>query len=193
MTKAIEHLSYINIQDEYGTPKEVFEKACKKYNIHPTIDICGSEKNHVLENYYNKKQNCFTKEINEDFFMNAPYSEIAKFMGFAFAQHRNHNVSVLILAYSKTDTKWWHNYVEPYAEIHFIKGRIRFNDADGNPTVNRKISSKKFGHKQSAPYPSCWIIFRKTSVICESCDKNPLFDNQITCTKCHEKLKVGTL
>ena len=193
MNNSLNHLSHINIQDEYGTPKEVFKEACKKYNIHPTIDICASEKNHVLENYCDKKLNCFTREFNEDFFMNAPYSKIAKFMVFAFAQHRNHNVSVLILAYSKTDTKWWHNYVEPYAEVHFIKGRLRFNDQDGNPTVNRKISSKTFGKKQSAPYPSCWIIFRKTDKICKSCDKNPLFDNQITCTECHENLKVEEL
>ena len=85
--------------------------------------------------------------------MNPPYSEIGKFMRFAREQHEKHNVDVLILAYAKVDTKWWHDYVEGRSEIHNIKGRIRFNCKHGYPKDN------------VAPYPSCWIIWRKTWIL----------------------------
>lgn len=43
---------------------------------------------------------------------------------------------------SRTDTKWWHEYVMKAKEIRFIKGRLKFS-----------------GHKNSAPFPSCIVIF----------------------------------
>ena len=147
--RAVNHLGIINIQDEYGTPSKLFEQACIDFNIHPTLDICGSEKNHVLENYCDQELDCMTKEFNEDFFMNPPYSKVKEFMEFAYSQHLSHNVSCMILIFSKTDTKWWHQYVEGIAEVHFIKGRVKFNDHNGIPTKN------------SSPYPSCWIIYRE--------------------------------
>lgn len=160
MSKSLQHLSILNIQDEYGTPQKVFDNACKEYKIKPKIDICASKINHVLKNYYTIKDNCFTKEIKKDFFMNPEYSQVANFMAFAFAQHRHNNVSALILTYAKTDTKWWHDYVEPFAEVHFVKGRIQFNDEKGKPKM---IWDKKYSRwiKGPAPYPSVWIIFRK--------------------------------
>ena len=149
MKKSVQHLQNINIQDEYGTPQNLFNQACIDFNIHPTIDICASKNNHVVREYCDKELNCLTKFFNEDFFMNPPYSQVAEFMEFAYTQHKEQNVDVLILIYSKTDTKWWHKYVEGIAEVHFIKGRIKFNDHIGIPTKN------------SAPYPSCWIIYRR--------------------------------
>lgn len=65
----------------------------------------------------------------------------------AYQEHLKHNVNGLILTFAKTDTKWWHNFVEDKAEVHFIEGRIRFLDK-GNVS----------GYP--APYGSCWIIYR---------------------------------
>jgi len=66
----------------------------------------------------------------------------------AYESHIKHNVTGLILVYAKTDTRWWHEFVENKAEVHFIKGRVKFY-------LDGQIS------KNSAPYPSCWIIYRK--------------------------------
>ncbi len=148
-SKSLNHLKQININDEYGTPYGLFRMACEEYNVRPRIDICGSKANYVTNEYCDEETNCFTKEFNVDFFMNPPYSKVSEFMKFAYDQHKSHNVDVLILVYAKTDTKWWHEYVEGQAEIHFVKGRIKFNDDTGKPT------------KHSAPYPSVWIIYRK--------------------------------
>ena len=148
-SKAVQHLSSINVNDEYGTPQDLFEDACKKYNLELDIDYAASETNHVLENYFTKQNDAFNFGWIKDGYLNAPYSKQKEFMHKAYDSHLKHNINILILAYAKTDTKWWHNYVEGIAEVHFIKGRIKFNDSNGVKTKN------------SAPYPSCWIIYRR--------------------------------
>lgn len=148
-SKAVQHLQRINIQDEYGTPFEVLEKAMNDYNIHPTLDVCSNQKNAKFFKYFTKEDNSLKIPWREDFFMNPPYSNIAEFIKYAYWEHIGNNVNGLCLTYSKTDTKWWHEFVEGKAEVHFIKGRIRFMDENANPTKN------------FSPYPSVWIIWRK--------------------------------
>lgn len=72
---------------------------------------------------------------------------VAEWIKKAYSEHLNNGVTGTILTFAKTDTKWWHKYVEGIAEVHFIKGRIRFLDGG-------KISG------YPAPYGSCWIIYR---------------------------------
>lgn len=149
LPRSLNHLKQININDEYGTPYDLYRMACKDYGIDPQIDVCASDVNHVLPVYFTIDDDWTKHDIVLDFFMNPPYSDVRKMMWHAYDRWQKNNVNVLILVYAKTDTKWWHEYVEGQAEIHFVKGRIKFNDHKGQPT------------KHSAPYPSVWIIFRK--------------------------------
>lgn len=177
MSKAVQHLQMIKIKDEYGTRLDVFYDACRKYDIHPTLDVAASPINHVCDDYWTKADDFLTKEVPRDFFMNAPYSEQYVFMEHAHQQAKDKNLNALILAYAKTDTNWWHDFVEEQAEIHFIKGRLKFYDETGMiPRVCKKCSQLdktiKYHNiercplhnvaltENTAPYPSCWIIFR---------------------------------
>ena len=146
---AIQHLGIINIQDEYGTPMQLLNNAMDRYKIWPLIDVCTNHPNKKMPVFFTKDQDALKQNWNLDFFMNPPYSEVRRFMKYAYEQHQKWNVDALILTYSKTDTKWWHRYVEGKAEVHFIEGRIRFLNEAGHPT------------KHPAPYPSCWIIYRR--------------------------------
>ena len=76
--------------------------------------------------------------------------------------NQKNQVNALILTFAKTDVKWWHDFVEDTAEVHFIKGRIRFNDKDGKPAMFYDKRKQKYV-KGCAPYGSCWIIFRAGS------------------------------
>lgn len=49
---------------------------------------------------------------------------------------------VVCLLPARTDTRWWHDYIQDKAEVRFIKGRLKFGDS-----------------KNSAPFPSCIVIF----------------------------------
>ena len=150
MSKAVKHLAIIKVNDDYGTPLSLFTEACEKYHCTPVVDYFASDTNHVCDKYYTQEQNAFTKSFKENGFINPPYSRklMPRVMKKAYEEHLEHNIELMILAYSKTDTRWWWNYVENKAEVHFIKGRIKFLDGNGNPTKN------------PSPYPSCWIIYR---------------------------------
>lgn len=53
------------------------------------------------------------------------------------------NIIVFLLP-ARTDTRWFHDFVLPFAkEIRFIKGRLKFKGAQG-----------------SAPFPSMIVVFR---------------------------------
>lgn len=49
---------------------------------------------------------------------------------------------VVMLIPSRTDTRWWHEYVMKATEIRFVRGRLYFNDGAGR-----------------APFPSAIVIF----------------------------------
>ena len=53
------------------------------------------------------------------------------------------NTTVVMLLPSRTDTKWFHDYIYNKAEIRFIKGRLKFKNSSN-----------------SAPFPSMIVIFR---------------------------------
>lgn len=73
---------------------------------------------------------------------------VSEWLEKGYIQHLKHNVDGMILTFAKTDTKWWHEFVEDKAEVHFIKGRLRFN-------------SGGIRSAYPAPYGSCFIIYRK--------------------------------
>ena len=139
----------------------MYQDAGKKYDIHPTIDMAASDINHVTDTYITKHDDLFTKEITEDAFLNPPYGHvIKKFIHYAYQQHLKHNINILMLIFSKTDTKWWHKYIEGKAQVHNIQGRIQFNDQYGNPKMVWDKKNQKW-IRGVAPYPSCWAIYRK--------------------------------
>ena len=152
-SKAVKHLAIINKNDEYGTPLSLFLDACKKFHCKPQIDYFASESNHVCYEYFTKDDDAFSRKFDSNGFINPPYSMIGKVMQKAYEEHMTYNVELMILAYAKTDTQWWHKYVENKAEVHFVKGRIKFLDAKGKPT------------KLPAPYPSVWIIYRRKQLL----------------------------
>jgi site-specific DNA-methyltransferase (adenine-specific) len=54
---------------------------------------------------------------------------------------------VVLLAHSRTDTRWFHEWVYGKADLRFVKGRLKFGDGT-----------------QSAPFPSLVAIYRPTTV-----------------------------
>ena len=76
-------------------------------------------------------------------FCNPPYSQIAKWVEKAFRETREDNTLVVLLIPSRTDTRYFHDFIYQRAEIRFVKGRLKFGDGKG-----------------SAPFPSMVVIFR---------------------------------
>ena len=76
-------------------------------------------------------------------FVNPPYgNEIPKWIKKGFEESQKGRAVVFLIP-SRTDTKWWHDYIMKATEIRFIKGRLKFGDA-----------------KFNAPFPSVIIVFK---------------------------------
>ena len=76
-------------------------------------------------------------------FVNPPYgNEIPKWIKKGYEEWKK-GKTVVFLIPSRTDTRWWHDYIMKADEIRFIKGRLKFDDGE-NP----------------APFPSCIAIFK---------------------------------
>ena len=59
------------------------------------------------------------------------------------ALHRGGGTAVMLIP-SRTDTKAFHEWILPYAEIRFIKGRVKFG-----------------GSKDNAPFASMIVIYKE--------------------------------
>jgi hypothetical protein len=113
----------------------------------------GSGKNKVwYKNIKGEKWECEIQD-GQDFYLwgkkidwvigNPPYGkEISKWIAKAYQEYQRGATCVLLIP-SRTDTKWWHDYIMKADEIRFIKGRLKFGDS-----------------KNSAPFPSAIVIFR---------------------------------
>lgn len=78
-------------------------------------------------------------------FCNPPYSKVKEWVKKAYEESKKGCLVVMLIP-SRTDTRWFHEYVYQKQEIRFIKGRIRFVGQDGEK-------------KQSAPFLSMIVVF----------------------------------
>ena len=114
--------------DHWSTPKEVYDALNSefKFDFDPCpIDGVGG----------------LTYDWGVSNFVNPPYSEISTWIRKGYEENQK-GKTVIFLIPSRTDTRWWHDYVMKATEIRFIKGRLKFG-----------------GAKNSAPFPSCLVIF----------------------------------
>jgi len=128
--------------NEWETPQELYDELNKQYGF--TLDPCATKKSAKCDKYYTKEDDGLSKDWSgEIVFMNPPYGrEISKWVKKA---SETKSAVVVCLIPSRTDTKYWHNYIFSKShKIMFIKGRLKFS-----------------GHKNSAPFPSAIVVFDK--------------------------------
>ena len=70
-------------------------------------------------------------------FVNPPYNEIVKWAQKCCEEFKKGRECVLLIP-SRTDTRYFHDFIIPYAKIEFIKGRLRFVDLNGSSGGNGK-------------------------------------------------------
>lgn len=132
--------------DEWSTPQYVFDDLNNEFNF--TLDPCATKENHKVSNYLTKERNGLAISWGgERVFCNPPYSQIDKWVEKAYRETRNDNTIVVLLIPSRTDTRYFHNYINHRAEIRFVKGRLKFGDS-----------------KNAAPFPSMIVIFRGANI-----------------------------
>jgi site-specific DNA-methyltransferase (adenine-specific) len=125
----------------WATPQAIFDKLNAEFDF--TLDPCADISNAKCKKFYTLKENGLAQDWSKErVFMNPPYGkEISKWIKKAYQESKK-GALVICLIPSRTDTKWWHDFVLNAKQIRFIKGRLSFNDGDN-----------------TAPFPSAIIVF----------------------------------
>ena len=140
-----EDLFFSSEKHDWATPQIVFNELNKEFKF--TIDVCASDWNAKLKNFWNLQDNALSKDWSRHrCFMNPPYGrEIKDWIKKAY-QESQKGALIVALIPARTDTAYWHEYIQDKQEVRFVRGRIKFERPDGA--------------KNSAPFPSAIVIFR---------------------------------
>ena len=125
---------------EWETPWDFFRELDREF--HFTLDVCATEENRKCISYFDKGTDGLTQEWTGVCWLNPPYGrEIGKWIEKAYRSSLK-GATVVCLIPSRTDTRYWHDYVMKASEIRYVKGRLYFSE------------------KGPAPFPSAIAVFR---------------------------------
>jgi DNA N-6-adenine-methyltransferase Dam len=123
---------FTSLRGDWKTPRALYQALDAEFNF--DYDPCPTE----------PKFNGLVREWGNTNFVNPPYGkEIMKWIQKGYEQNLN-GKTVVFLVPSRTDTRWWHDYIMKSNEIRFIRGRLKFDD-----------------QKNSAPFPSAIVVFKQ--------------------------------
>ena len=136
---------------DYETPQWLYDHFNNIF--HFGLDVCANKDNTKCDKYLSVKDNGLDTQWLKRNWMNPPYGqEIKKWVKKAYQESEKGNLTVCLLP-SRTDTKWFQNYVMKADVVHFIKGRLKF--------INKSFPSYDKDNLilSPAPFPSCIVIF----------------------------------
>lgn len=131
----------------WETPQDFFDELNKEFAF--TLDPCATKETAKCTKYYTKEDDGLSKDWGgNQVFVNPPYGrDIGKWVKKSYEESIRTDMltQVVMLIPSRTDTKYFHDYIYGKSRIRFIKGRLKF----------------KMGgvQAQSAPFPSMIVIF----------------------------------
>lgn len=127
----------------WETPQDFFDKLDDEF--HFTLDVCASSSNHKCGLYFSEDDNGLEQSWSgHTAWCNPPYgrNKTGEWVRKAMQETRSPNTTVVLLLPARTDTAWFHDYILGFAEIRFIRGRLKFG-----------------GSKNGAPFPSMVVVF----------------------------------
>ena len=132
--------------EEWPTPFDFFAVLDAEFNF--TLDPCATMQNAKCRKFFTRENDGLKQAWgNEVVFCNPPYGRRMREWARKCYEASQKGATVVMLAHSRTDTRWFHDWVYGKAELRFVKGRLRFGDG-----------------KQSAPFPSLIAIYRPRAI-----------------------------
>ena len=127
---------------EWDTPQDFYDKLDKQFNF--TLDPCATSKSAKCKKYYTEEDDGLAQDWKgQTVFVNPPYGRgIGVWLKKGYEESKKHNTVVVMLIPSRTDTKWWHDYVMKAKEVHLVRGRLKFGTS-----------------ANVAPFPSAVVVF----------------------------------
>lgn len=132
---------YSSASDEWPTPEGFFAHLDDEF--HFTLDPCATRRNAKAKRYFTRASDGLRQPWSGSVFMNPPYGRVIRdWIAKAYSESQR-GAQVVCLIPSRTDTRYWHDYVMRADEIRFVRGRLRFE-----------------GGAHCAPFPSAVVVFR---------------------------------
>ena len=130
-------------EEKWATPQDFFDKLNDEF--HFTLDVAASPDNAKCANYFTEEQDGLVQSWGgHTVWCNPPYCrKTGLWVKKAYEEHQRTGCTVVMLLPSRTDVRWFHDYILGKAEIRFIKGRLKFG-----------------GNKNSASFPSIVVTSR---------------------------------
>lgn len=128
-------------KQDWSTPQGFFDELDKEFDF--TLDPCATQENAKCKKFYTEEDNGLIQDWSgERVFCNPPYGPQLKLWVKKCFEEGQKTLVVLLIP-SRTETAYFHDYIQGKAEIRFIRGRLRFS-----------------GSKINAPFPSLLAIYR---------------------------------
>lgn len=125
------NVHFMSLRTDWKTPADFYAGLNQEFNF--SFDPCPT----------NPQYDGLIIGWGQRNFCNPPYGrQITAWIKKGYEESLKGKLVVFLLP-SRTDTRWWHDYIMKADEIRFIRGRLKFS-----------------GHKNSAPFPSCIALFR---------------------------------
>lgn len=132
-------------KQNWTTPQWLFDQLNEEFDF--TLDAAASDDNAKCQKYFTERENGLLRSWEgETVFCNPPYGrELAEWVKKAYEEGQKPGTTVVLLIPSRTETRFFHDYILGKAEIRFLKGRLKFGDA-----------------KNSAPFPSLIAVYGRS-------------------------------
>lgn len=130
---------------EWATPQHFFDQLEGRFGKF-TLDPCANASNYKVKQHFTDEHNGLEQDwAGHNVFMNPPYGrQIKHWIKKAYEEGQKENTTVVALIPSRTDTRYWHDYVMKSEAIYFVKGRLKFGNGEN-----------------SAPFPSAVVVFKR--------------------------------
>lgn len=127
----------------WETPQDLFDRLNRIY--HFQIDVCAIPENAKCEVYFTPEQDGLKSEWGGyRCWCNPPYGR--KVIKWVRKADESENALTVMLLPTRTDTKWFHDYIYGKRPFVFLRGRLKFTN-----TITRV--------QNSATFPSMLVIF----------------------------------
>lgn len=132
---------FSSAKTDWETPQGIFDELDGEF--HFQLDPCASDSNTKCKAYFSSDGLERGWANYGSVFVNPPYGRgLGDWVKKAQVESQSGCVVVMLLP-ARTDTRWFHDWVLPWAkEIRFIRGRLKFG-----------------GATNSAPFPSMIVVF----------------------------------
>lgn len=117
---------------DWETPRELFDRLDEFW--HFDLDAAASDTNHLCADYYTKETDGLAHSwAGRRVWCNPPYGkQIADWARKAYEETRDGRTLVIMLVPARTDTRWYHDYIQGHAaEVKFIRGRLKYTLGGG--------------------------------------------------------------